>query len=122
MNGVEWFWSKVPVRVVDRRIRITDNTTTDDMDGYFERLWVKPMSNSKIHLIIDTTGCDSITLSKALTMKRVLDKHREQSKQHIDRSTIIVRSRVISGIIKTALVFLKTERPVHVLQKNSTII
>lgn len=122
MNGFEWFWSKVPVRVIDRRIRITDTTTVYDMDGYFERLWVKPAANSKIHLIIDTTSCESITLSKALTMKRVLDKHREQSKQHIDRSTIIVRSRVISGIIKTALVFLKTERPVHVLQKNNTII
>ena len=122
MNGVKWFWSKVPVRVIDRRIRITDNTTVYDMDDYFERLWIKPTSNSKIHLIIDTTSCESITLSKALTMKRVLNKHREQSKQHIDRSTIIVRSRVISGIIKTALVFLKTERPVHVLQKNNTII
>lgn len=122
MNGFEWFWSKVHTRVIDKRIRITDNTTTDDMDGFFECLWDKPNSNSKIHLIIDTTGCTNITLSKAVTMKRVLNKHREQSKQHIDRSTIIVRSMVISGIIKTALVFLKTERPVKVLQKNSTII
>ena len=122
MKGLEWLQSKIRVRVIDRRIRITDNTTTDDMDVFFERLWVESALNSKIHLIIDTTGCTNITLSKALMMKRVLNKHREQSKQHIDSSTIFVRSGVISGIIKTALVFLKTERPVRVLQKNPTIV
>jgi hypothetical protein len=86
------------------------------MDVFFERLWVQPISGSKIHLTIDTTGCDNISVSKAFQMKRVLDKHREHSKKYLDRSTIIVRSMVVAGIIKTALVFLKTERPVHVLQ------
>ena len=102
--------------VVDRQVHICNNTTTEEMDAYFDRLW-RSVNNAKIHLIIDTTNCDNMTLSKALTMKRVVERHRDHSRRHIDRSTIYVNSRFMRGLIRTALVFMRAERPVHVVKK-----
>ena len=101
---------------VDRRVHISNNTTTDEMDAYFDRLWGS-VNNAKIHLIVDTTHCDNMTLSKALTMKRVVERHRAQSRRHIDRSTIFVNSIFMRGLVRTALVFMRPERPVRVLKK-----
>lgn len=105
-----------PTPIVDRRVHIFNNTTTDEMDAYFDRLW-DSVHNAKIHLIIDTTHCDNMTLSKALTMKGVVERHRAQSSRHIDRSTIFVDSRFMRGLVRTALVFMRPERPVYVLKK-----
>ena len=91
-------------------IQITNTTTPETLDKLFAELW-KP--KRKIHLIMDTTGCD-ISLKKALSLKSVLDKHREQSKKYVNHTTLFVKSRIVKTIMNTALVVLRPERPVYI--------
>jgi hypothetical protein len=49
-------------------------------------------------------------------MKRVLNAHRENSRQFIDHSQIIVKTKLVKNIIRTALCIIRTERPVHVIR------
>lgn len=101
----------VKVPVVKRKFNITNKTTSEDMDLFFTNLW---RSKLKTHLVIDTTHSDNITLKRALSLKHIVDKHRDDSIRYVDRSTVIVNSRLTSAVVKTALFFLKTSRPVHV--------
>lgn len=103
--------------VVQKRLNITNKTSVEDMDTYFTNLW---KSNQKLHLIIDTTHSNNITLKRALTLKSIVDKHRCDSIRYIDHSTIIVKSKLIRTVVKTALFFLKTSRPVQVKCLSST--
>ena len=97
------------------RVGITDDTSADDMDRFFTNCWRQAAgSKAKVHLIIDTTQCSSISLRRAMTLKSVLDKHRAVTRVVVDRSTIIVRSSLTRRIIRTALWFIRTERPVCV--------
>lgn len=97
--------------MITHKFTITPNTTADTLDVFFTNLWkTKP----KVHLLIDTTQCD-VSLSKALTLKNVLNKHRPNSRQYIDHTTLLVKSNVISAILKTALFILRPERPVNIL-------
>ena len=96
-----------------RYIQITNRTNPDVLDELFAELW-KP--KNKFHLIIDTTGCD-ISLNKALSIKHVLDKHREQSKKYVDHTTLLLKSIIVKIIMTTALVVLRPERPVYIRVK-----
>lgn len=96
--------------LITKNFQITDRTTADTLDIYLTDLW---KAKSKVHLLIDTTQCD-ISLRKVLSLKTVLNKHRCYSKQYVDHTTLLVKSRMVSSILKTALVILRPERPVHI--------
>jgi hypothetical protein len=95
------------------RIGITDDTTPEEMDRYFTRIW---HHNKRFVLVFDTTQCDNISLRRALRMKSVLNKHRENSRKFIDHSRILVRSNFTKNILRTALCIIRTERPVVVVK------
>ena len=95
------------------RIGITDDTTPEDMDRYFTQIW---RHNRRVVLVFDTTQCDNISLRRALRMKSVLNKHRENSRKFIDHSQILVRSNFTKNILRTALCIIRTERPVVVVK------
>jgi hypothetical protein len=95
------------------RIGITDETTTEDMDRYFTYIW---RHNKRVVLVFDTTQCSNITLRRALQMKSVLNKHRENSRRFIDHSQILVKSGFTKNILRAALCIIRTERPVVVIQ------
>ena len=95
------------------RIGITDDTTPEDIDRYFTQLWCH---NRKHVLVFDTTQCSNVSLRKALRIKSVLNKHRENSRKFIDHSQILVRSNFTKSILRTALCIIRTERPVVVVK------
>jgi hypothetical protein len=95
------------------RIGITDDTTPEEMDRYFTQIW---RHNRRVVLVFDTTQCDNISLRRALRMKTVLNKHRENSRKFIDHSQILVRSNFTKNILRTALCIIRTERPVVVVK------
>ena len=95
------------------RIGITDDTTPEDMDRYFTQLW---RHNRKFVLVFDTTQCSNMSLRRAMRMKSVLNKHRENSRKFIDHSQILVKSNFVKNILRTALCIIRTERPVMVVK------
>jgi hypothetical protein len=95
------------------RIGITDDTTPEEMDRYFTQIW---RHNRRVVLVFDTTQCDNISLRRALRIKSVLNKHRENSRKFIDHSQILVRSNFTKNILRTALCIIRTERPVVVVK------
>ena len=102
---------------VTRRFQITNTTTPETLDTFFTELW---RTEPKVHLLMDTTGCD-ISLGKALSLKQVLNKHRNNSKRYIDHTTLLVKSSVVSTILKTALFVLRPERPVRIEVANKKV-
>jgi hypothetical protein len=62
----------------------------------------------------DTTQCCRLSLRRAMKMKSVLNKHRENSRKFIEHSNIIVKSNLAKNILRTALAVIRTERPVYV--------
>lgn len=95
------------------RIGITDDTTPVDLDRYFSRIWCQ---DTKVVLVFDTTQCTNISLGRALKMKHVLNKHRRNSRKYIDHSQILVKSNFTKRILRTALFFIRTERPVIIVK------
>lgn len=93
------------------RIGVTDNTDANDFDTYFTNIW---KFKKKVKLIIDTSQCSQISLEKVMSLKGVLDKHRSNSREYIDHSVILVKSGLVKRILSTALIFIRTERPVSV--------
>lgn len=90
---------------------ITNETSDRNLDVFFTQLWKK---NDRVKLIIDATTCTNISLGKVLSMKSVLDKHRDNSRDNIDFSVIFVKNKFVRQIIRLGLFFIKTERPVIV--------
>ena len=90
---------------------VTNQTTPAHLDSFFTQLWEK---NNRVKLIIDASQCSNITPKRIMSIKGVLDKHREYSRENIDFSVIFVKSNFVKNIIRLGLNFIKTERPVYV--------
>lgn len=102
----------------DIRIHIHDQTTPGDLDRYFRRAWrVAYTSGSRVRFEIDASGVRP-SFSKIVSMKRVLDDHRENSRAFLDSSTVYVNSRVVRRVLGAALAFIRTERPVRIRVKK----
>lgn len=90
---------------------VTNTTTPAHLDSFFTHLWGK---KEKVKLMIDASQCSNISVRKVLSLKGVLDKHRDESRENIEFSVIFVRSKFIRNIIRLGLTVIKTERPVYV--------
>ena len=90
---------------------VTNDMTPGHLDSFFTQLWEK---NNRVKLIIDASRCSNITPRRIMSIKGVLDKHREYSRENIDFSVIFVKSGFVRNIIRLGLNFIKTERPVFV--------
>jgi hypothetical protein len=97
------------------RIGITDATTPDDLDRHFERSW-KQCGDNKINFVFDVRQCQRVSLRRLLGMRSVLNKHRANSRAHIDHSTVIVSNNVTKNILRMGLAIIRTERPVRVIK------
>lgn len=89
---------------------VTNQTTPEHLDSFFTQL----RENSHVKLIIDASKCSNITPRRIMSIKGVLDKHREYSRENIEFSVIFVKSGFVRDIIRLGLNFIKTERPVFV--------
>ena len=90
---------------------LTNDTTSDQLDTFFTNTWRK---KERVKLVIDATKCSNISLKKVVSIKGVLDKHRENSRANIDFTFIFVKSNFVKNIIRMGLFMIKTERPVYV--------
>lgn len=97
-----------------RRLTLSNNTTAEEVDTFFSNVWKS--NTTKTHIIIDTSNCTNISIKKIVSFKHVLDKHRENSRKHIDYSTVVVKNTIVAAIIRTSLCILKTERPVRIVK------
>ena len=95
-------------------IGISDHTTPEYIDSYFTKVW---SHKKKLSLIIDTTQCHNISLKKFLTIKRVLNKHRTNSRKYLKHSTIYVSKPLHKTILETGLYFIKSETPTTITIK-----
>lgn len=90
---------------------VTNDTKPIHLDSFFTQLWEK---NNRVKLMIDATKCSNLSVRRMLSIKGVLDKHREDSRANIDFSVIFVKSNFVRNIIRLGLSIIKTERPVYV--------
>ena len=93
------------------KLKITDTTTPNDMDSFFYDVWSR---NASVYILLDTTSCKKVSLTRILSIKNVLNKHRKNSKKYIDHTTILVKSRLVKNILSVGLSILRTERPVYI--------
>jgi hypothetical protein len=93
------------------RINLTDSTKPKDLDMHFRRAW---LFNEPVRFVMDTTDCQQISLNRILSMKEVLDKHRENSRKYIDHTVVIVKSGFVRFLLRTGLSIIRTERPVYI--------
>ena len=90
---------------------ITNETTPQMVDDFFVDLW---STGCQVPLVVDATRCN-LTLGRILRVKQVLDKHRPYSRQYVTGTTILVRSKIASLVMKSALAIMRPERPVNVI-------
>ena len=98
------------------QIRLTDATKPKDMDTFFQKAW---LLNDRVSFVMDTTECRQISLGRILSMKEVLDKHRDNSKKYIDHTVIIVKSGITRFLLRTGLSIIKTDSPVYIYTSRS---
>ncbi len=94
------------------RLNITDGTSPQDMDLFFNYVWFRV--RRKAHIVLDTTRCKEVSLRRVLSMKNVLNKHRHNSKNYIDHTTVIVKSKWGARLLRWGLKIIRTERPVKI--------
>lgn len=92
-------------------IKIRDTTTPHDLDCMFTHAW---SYNKPIRFVMDVTECKNISLGRVLSMKKVLDRHRPNSKKYIDYTTVYVKSWLAKTVLTIGLSIIKTERPVYI--------
>ena len=54
--------------------------TLHSEDSFFYDMWSR---NRPVHLLLDTTQCKRVSLTRILSMKGVLNKHRNNSKKYM---------------------------------------
>jgi hypothetical protein len=92
-------------------IKIRDTTKPQDLDSMFTHAW---SYKKPVQFVIDVTECRKVSLGKVLSMKKVLDHHRPNSRKYVDYSTIFVKSRLAKTILNLGLSIIRTERPVYI--------
>ena len=96
---------------VEYAIKIRDTTTPHDLDCIFTHAW---SYKKPIRFVMDVTECRNISLGRVLSMKKVLDRHRPNSKKYIDYTTVYVKSWLAKTVLNLGLSIIKTERPVYI--------
>ena len=100
------------------RISVLDDTTPDDLDRYFHDSWKLCNGDEKIRFVFDIRQCRNVSLRRLLGIRSVLNKHRANSRAHIDHSTIVVSNNTTKNILRVGLAIIRTERPVKVIAIN----
>lgn len=96
-------------------IKIKDTTKPYDLDCMFTHAW---SYNKPVRFVIDVTECRNISLGRVLSMKKVLDRHRPNSKKYIDYTTVYVKSWLAKTVLNLGLSIIKTERPVYISTRS----
>ena len=90
---------------------ITDITTPKHIDMFFNTVW---NFNEPVRIELNTAYCNKLSLGRVLSMKKVLDQHRPNSRKYIEYSTIVVGSQIARRILQVGLFVIRPERPVYI--------
>lgn len=92
-------------------LMITDSTRPKNLDLFFNTVW---NFNEPVSLELNTIHCNDISLRRILSMKKVLDHHRPNSRKYVESSTILVGSNFARRVLQVGLFLVRPERPVFV--------
>ncbi len=92
-------------------LMITDSTRPKSLDLFFNSVW---NFNEPVSLELNAIHCNDISLRRILSMKKVLDHHRPNSRKYVESSTILVGSNFARHVLQVGLFLVRPERPVFV--------
>ena len=92
-------------------LTITDSTSPNHLDMFFNTVW---NFNKPVRIELNTVHCNNVSLGRVLSMKKVLDRHRPNSRKYIEYSTIVVGSQIARRILQVGLFLMRPERPVYI--------
>jgi hypothetical protein len=92
-------------------LMITDSTNPKHLDVFLNTLWG---FNEPVNIELNTTHCNNVSLKRILSMKKVLDHHRPNSRKYVESSTITVGSHFARKVLQVGLFIVRPERPVFV--------
>lgn len=92
-------------------LTITDSTSPKNLDMFFNTVW---NFNKPVRIELNTVHCNNVSLRRVLSMKKVLDQHRPNSRKYIEYSTIVVGSQIARRILQVGLFLMRPERPVYI--------
>ena len=93
-------------------LMICDSTRPKQLDLFFNSLWGR--YDEPINLELNTLYCNNISLSRILSMKKVLDHHRSNSRKYVESSTVIVGSQFARRVLQVGLFLVRPEKPVFI--------
>lgn len=93
-------------------LMITDNTKPKHVDMFLNSVWGR--YNEPVNLELNTIHCNNVSLRRILSMKKVLDHHRTNSRRYVESSTIIVGSQLARRVLQVGLFLVRPERPVYI--------
>lgn len=92
-------------------LTITDSTSPKNLDTFLNTVW---NFNKPVRIELNTVYCNNVSLGRVLSMKKVLDRHRPNSRKYIEYSTIVVGSQIARRILQVGLFLMRPERPVYI--------
>jgi len=91
-----------------------DDTTCEDFDRKMKHMYKQKRN---VRLYLDVSKCSIINMKNIISLKPILDKHRESSRKWLESTTICVHNRVTASFIQCILPFIKNEKPVYIRVK-----
>ncbi len=93
-------------------LMITDTTNPRHIDLFLNSVWGR--YNEPVNLELNTTQCNNVSIRRILSMKKVLDHHRPNSRKYVESSTIIVGSQFARRVLQVGLFLVRPEKPVFI--------
>lgn len=93
-------------------VHVTDATTSEDIDTYLSQAWAyeKP-----IHLLVNISQCNNISLQKFKSSKKIWDKHILDARKYLKNSTIYVKESWQKVVMRMGIQFMQPEIPVNIV-------
>ena len=93
-------------------LMICDSTRPKHIDLFLKSVWGR--YNEPVNLELNTVHCNNVSLGRILSMKKVLDHHRPNSRKYVESSTIIVGSQFARRVLQVGLFLVRPEKPVFI--------
>ena len=94
---------------------ITDSTNPKHLDLFLNTIW---RTKEPVKIELNTVHCNNISISRILSMKNVLDRHRPKSREYLESSTIFVKSNLARRVMQLGLFFMRPEKPIYIKVVN----
>ena len=93
-------------------LMICDSTRPKHIDLFLKSVWGR--YDEPVNLELNTVHCNNVSLGRILSMKKVLDHHRPNSRKYVESSTIIVGSQFARRVLQVGLFLVRPEKPVFI--------